>query len=320
MKRSFRPTHGKAARLLVYAALMLAIAAWEFLPRLGKSGNAFDVQTWNMEWFPAGYIDPQPEADESERISNTARIMRRQGVPDIFFAQEIRDTATCQSLVARLNDPVFKLAVCSSFYSYGEEEPSLQQVAIFTRFEIVDSDSEPWRAADFVYPPRGYAYALLRINDGLVACFNVHLKSNYIAEEQDERKQAALNRLKRELASQQLMRKVNELRKQGHNGEDIQAFIIAGDFNTSLTDARFESENTIRDILADGFKDAFEGLTGDAYATLPASAYHPAARFDFILYSGLQPSGKPFVFAKNAMSDHRSMRVTFMIPRIDGGN
>lgn len=320
MMHAFRPNHGRTARILVYAVLMLAIAAWEFLPRLNKSGNEFDVQTWNMEWFPSGDIYPQPEADEAERISTTARIMRRQGVPDIFFAQEIRDPATCQSLVARLNAPDFKMAVCSSFYTYGEEEPSPQQVAIFTRFEIIEVDSQPWSAADFVYPPRGYVYALLRINGELVACFNVHLKSNFITKEEDERKQATLNRLKRELASQQLMSKVNELRNKGHKGETIKSFIIAGDFNTSLTDARFESESTVRDILADGFKDACEGLTGDAYATLPANSYYPAARFDFILHSGLQQSGKPFVFTKNAISDHRSMRVMFKTPNTEEGN
>ena len=306
---------GRMWRLAANLLLLLVLFAWEMVPRLGESPGTFSVQSWNMEWFPSGYIDPQPAVDEAQRIRAAARIMRRQGVPDIFFAQEIRDEKTCLELLRLLNRPDFKLVECSRFTNPGSGDAAMQQLAIFSRFPAVDSGHRPWSAADFVYPPRGYTYAILQIGDSLVACFNVHLKSNYIPKDQDESQQTTLNRLKRELSSQQLMRHVRALAEHGHDGKDIAAFVIAGDFNTSLQDPRFEDERTLRDILEHGgFSNAFEGLTGDMYATLPATDLYPAATFDHILHRGLQLSGRPFVYLQNPISDHRSIRARFKIP------
>ena len=87
-------------------------------------------------------------------------------------------------------------------------------------------------------------------------------------------------------------------------------FIVAGDFNIALGDERFADETTIRAFLDAGFRNAFEGFTGEAYASLPASDYYPATTFDFILVKGFERVGDPEALPVDDTSDHRMIRVT----------
>lgn len=302
-------------RVLVYSALIAAALLWDMLPTPStRKADSFKTASWNMQWFPSGFMEPQSPRDEAQRISATARLIRRQGVPDIFFAQEIRNTKVCNDLAGKLNDPSFKLVACSAFIDYETREPSLQQLAILSRFSAVESGAEPWHASDFVYPPRGYVYAVLDIGGELVGCFNVHLKSNFIPEDQDEKQQTTLNTLKRELSSRQLLKHIGRLREGGVNGTNVTRFIVAGDFNTSLLDGRFASETTIRSLLGAGFRNAFEGISGEKYATLPANNFYSAATFDYILSDGLESGDKPYVLPSNWISDHREIRAKFKMP------
>ncbi|MGI5868809.1 MAG: endonuclease/exonuclease/phosphatase family protein [Kiritimatiellia bacterium] len=303
-------------RALVFAVLVTAALAWEFLPAQifrptpAPAADTIKVASWNLLWFPSGYPEPQPKADEARRLAATARFIRTHGMPDVFFFQEIRDDATCQALAGQLGPNAPRPVVCSAFKDYGTQKPALQQLAIFSRFPVVDSGFEPWSAADFVYPPRGYAYALLDIRGALVACFTVHLKSNYIPEGEDPVKQATLNRLKRELAAEQLLRRIARLEADGHKGRPVKRFIVAGDFNTSIYENRFAKETTIRTFFKAGFRNAFEGCTGEDYATLPASPWFPAAFFDYILVKGLNRAAPPETLPKFHASDHRMIRAT----------
>jgi len=108
-------------RVVVFSALVAAALLWEFLPaptarqKVLASGGAFEVASWNMLWFPSGYPEPQPPADEARRLATAARFIRSQGIPDVFFAQEIRDSATCLDLAGRLGDESPLPVVCSAF-------------------------------------------------------------------------------------------------------------------------------------------------------------------------------------------------------------
>ena len=301
-------------RVAIFSALVAAALLWEFIPTPARreavaAEGAFEAATWNMLWFPSGYPEPQPPADEASRLATAARFIRAQGVPDVFFAQEIRDMATCRELADRLGDDAFKPIVCSAFEDYETRKPSLQQLAIFSRFPAVDSGFEPWRAADFVYPPRGFAYAVLDVGGVLVGCFTVHLKSNYIPEGDDPARQTTLNRLKRELAAEQLLRRIARLEAGGHAGRPVTRFIVAGDFNHSIHDERFAGESTIRAFLDAGFRNGFEGFTGEAFATLPASGNYPATTFDYILLKGFDRVGAPETLPASGTSDHRMIRM-----------
>jgi len=299
-------------QIALYTALAAAALLWNLVPLSALvNPRSFEVATWNMQWFPSGYPEPQTPQEEAKRLAAATRFVRKLGVPDILMTQEIRDSVTCTNFAAKLNDSLFKPVVCSSFIDYETNVPALQQLAIFSRFEAVVAGSEPWHASDFVFPPRGYVYAIFNIQGKLVACFNVHLKSNYIPEDQDVKQQTLLNRLKRELSSRQLLAHIDSMRREGLYGTNITQFIIAGDFNTSLTDSRYAKEKTIQRLLKSGFTNAFENLTGDEHASLPATPYYPAATFDYIFTQGLNAVGKPRVLPTSWISDHRMLKSRF---------
>lgn len=274
------------------------------------SSQSFTVVSWNLKWFPSGYTEPQPENDEQKRISYAARYVRRNGVPDIFFVQEIRNAQISQKWLEQFDDPALKLVICSNYIFEETQEPSYQQLAIFSRFPVLEARYEPWHTYDFVTPPRGFAYALLQVNEALVACLNVHLKSNYVPEGQDPEAANTLNRMKRELATQQLLAFIKKLESKGYQGKPIQKFIVAGDFNNALNDPRFEQETSIRAYLEAGFQNAFEGYMSEEYASLPANDWYPAATFDYILTKGFERAAPPETLPKYFTSDHRPVRAT----------
>lgn len=300
-------------RAIIFAALLAAVLLREVLPtssdRQASPARAFEVASWNMLWFPSGYSEPQPPRDEARRLASAARFIREHRVPDILFAQEIRDMDTCRNLAKRLGADAPTPVVCSAFTDFETGDATVQQLAIFSRFPAADSGFEPWIATDFVFPPRGFAYAILDIDGALVGCFTVHLKSNYVPEGEDPTRQTTFNRLKRELAAEQLLRRIDRLEKEGCNGRPVKRFIVAGDFNNSLFDDRFAHETSIRAFFNAGFRNAFEGFTGEDYATLPGSERYPPATFDYILVKGFKRVGNPDTLPSVWISDHRMIRV-----------
>ena len=256
-----------------------------------------------MIWFPSGYIEPQAPSVEARRIRAAARAVRRAGVPDVLLVQEVRSPAVCRSFANAIGDPAFRPVVCSGFWN-SPTNVSLQQLAILSRLPCRTNGWERWSARDFVYPPRGYAWAVLDTADGPVAFFDVHLKSNYIPEDQDVERQTVLNRLKREIAARQLLARIDEL------APGVPA-VVAGDFNTALEDERFAEEGTIRIFLDAGFRDAFEGIPEADRPTLPANDFYPPATFDHILVRGLPSPLARSVGADIRTSDHRPLRASF---------
>ncbi len=256
-----------------------------------------------MEWFPSGFPEVAPARDEARRIRAAAKAFRAQGVPDVLLAQEIRDAETCTKFLARLGDPSLRLAVCSDFW-FDPTNRGLQQVAILSRFPVRRAGFERWAAADFVHPPRGFSWAVIDVGPTNVAFFDVHLKSNFIPEDQDVERQTVLNRLKRELAAKQLLARIGEL------APGLPA-VVAGDFNTALEDERFAEEETLRLFLDAGFRDAFEGIPEADRPTLPANDFYPPATFDHLLVRGLPPPVARSVGADIRTSDHRPVRASF---------
>ncbi len=269
----------------------------------GGAGRGLSFATWNMEWFPSGWPEPQEPAVERRRIADAARGLRSIGVPDVLFVQEIRDAAICSNFISRLGGGL-SLVVCSDFWM-NPTNRSLQQLAVFSRLPCVASGSEPWVASDFVYPPRGFAWAVFDAGNRRVACFCVHLKSNYVPEGTDRERQEVLNRLKRELAAEQLVRRMNVIaRKYASKDGAPPAIVVAGDFNMALEDERFAGEKTLRTLLEAGLRDAFEGIPESQRPTLPANQWYPAATFDHILHRGLGEPLARSVGSRIRTSDH----------------
>lgn len=294
--------------------LLATVLVAQTLPRAAGTPPTVTLAVWNMKWFPAGHMEPQSEDKEQNRIRRAAELIGKQA-PDIMALQEIRDTATCEKLVKEMKRSDLKVAVCSGF----ESEPGvqgLQQVAILSKYASVEAGFERWHTVDYVTPPRGYAYAVLDVGGKLVCVFSLHLKSNFIPREaQNPDNIATLNRLKRELSAQQVAAKIAALEtKYKKANTPISAFVIAGDFNTSLFDDKYSEEKTIRELLANGMADAFAGIAEDKRHTLPESEYYPPAIFDYVLYRGLDIRTAN-VLPPHWLSDHNMLVVKFGVAK-----
>ena len=296
--------------LALIVAAIATVSSWFVQTRAVPEPDGLSVESWNMEWFPSGYVEPQAPAVEARRIETAARAILRSGVPDVLLVQEIRDAATCDALARAIGAPSFRPVVCSEFW-HSPTNVSLQQLAIFSNLPCTTNGWVAWQARDFVYPPRGYAWAVLETKAGPVAFFDVHLKSNYVPEGQDEKRQAVLNRLKRQLSAEQVLAHIARVREEGVGGRPLAGVVLAGDFNTAAEDPRFEKEKTIRKVLEAGLRSAFEGIPESERPTLPANDWYPAATFDHLFYAG---PGEPLsrrVLPRSSVSDHCPIRAVF---------
>ena len=240
------------------------------------------VATWNIKWFPSGTPDTQNPEFERRVIDATAREVRKHE-PDILCVQEIRDAAALTQMVQRTGLPL-SIAVCSAFPPVSETIPQ-QQVAIVSRFPVLESGFKRWTVSGLVDTPRGYAYAILDAPGGKVAVFTLHLKSNFIPKEaEDPERINTLNRLKRELASEQVRARINALRTR--TDDPITRVILAGDFNVSRWDDRWAGETTLTSLLDDGFSCVLSTLPPDERHTMDETRTYPATTFDHIFHTG----------------------------------
>ena len=254
-------------------------------PIVPAAAGEIRMANWNIRWFPAGRPEPQAEAAELITLRSAAKTIR--GIePAILCAEEIRDAAVAQKLAEAVKLPDFRLAVCSDFQLY-DGSPGLQQVAIFSIYPVLRTAAERWHTVGAIDPPRGYAFALLDAPGGPVGVFAVHLKSNYVPPEaEDPDKQAYINRLKRQFASQQLRETIRAMRANGTLPPNAR-LIVAGDFNTS-EHGRWPGETTLSSFRAEGWHSCYEGLNPAHCHTVaadPAFGYD-AVTFDYIFTHG----------------------------------
>jgi endonuclease/exonuclease/phosphatase family metal-dependent hydrolase len=106
----------------------------------------------------------------------------------------------------------------------------------------------------------------------MLLVYSVHFKSN--------RGEAARDIAKREEAARQLLAHVAEMER---NAKVVT--VIAGDFNTDPTDARFTSEGTFA-LLRRKFAWSWENVPLSERVTNPAKGRYPDACFDGFLVRG----------------------------------
>jgi endonuclease/exonuclease/phosphatase family metal-dependent hydrolase len=269
---------------------------------LGSCLQAKDVTitTWNLEWFPSGSSKgiATPEV-ESKRIADAAEVLRKLD-SDIIVLQEVRDYEVCEAL-AKAIDPKYQVLVCSAFKSGFGGAKGLQQVAILSKYPAQSCWSEDWKTFGKVDPPRGFAFAHIQIDGKDIAVYGLHLKSNLIMGG-DKFKTGQINILKRELAAEQVLAHSKELPKL--LGEDFEAVIVAGDFNTNKDQIDFSSEKTLKIFEKNGFNSGFENIPLSERVTLPSKGRYPDTTFDYIFIrgNGLK-STEPTIF-QNDSSDH----------------
>jgi len=241
--------------------------------------------SWNLKWFPSGRAEHRASArvEKANRL-DAAEVIRgglaKKG--NILFLQELRDEAACRELVAEIGHPGLS-NVCVSAFRDFDNRLMWQQVAIVTDLPVVESGWSYWKRSKKVFPPRGYAYALLDAGDCRVACYCVHLKSNYGARTEEAKES---NRRKRATCTEQLVKLLPPGKA-----------LIAGDFNTDPY--TFPPEATLPTLYAHGFTNVFVRAVD--------RITHPGTRpatFDFILPRGFDfepPTLAPLV----PLSDHR---------------
>jgi len=258
------------------------------------------VTTWNLEWFPSGSSKgiATPEV-ESKRISDAAEVLRKLD-SDIIVLQEVRDYEVCEAL-AKAIGPKYQVLVCSAFKSGFGGSKGLQQVAVLSKYPAQSCWSEDWKTFGKVDPPRGFAFAHIQIDGKDIAVYGVHLKSNLIMGG-DRFKTGQINILKRELAAEQVLAHSKELPKV--LGQDFEAVIVAGDFNTNKDQMDFASEKTLQTFEENGFTSGYENLQLSERVTHPRKGGYPDTTFDYIFVKGSKEEPLRPSILKSGVSDH----------------
>jgi endonuclease/exonuclease/phosphatase family metal-dependent hydrolase len=260
------------------------------------------IATWNLEWFPGG----KPNSSQSERLvhMSAAKDALIDIRADILCLQEVRDWDSVAELVSIL--PNFQTLVVSRFREMGSSGPlSIQQTAIACNRPAESAWSDSFKPSP-VTPPRGFSFAAIRHGKTLLLIYSVHFKSN--------RGDATSNIGKREEAARQLLTHVAEMEKVYSQNAKI-VTVIAGDFNTDPTDARFATEETFA-LLWDKFVWSWENVPLSERVTNPAKGRYPDACFDGFLVRGARNlSCKPI--AIQGVSDHFPVVLTVAIDSSD---
>ena len=269
--------------------------------------------TWNLKWFPSGRSEHRaPPEKEAATISAAAETLaeavsalrknREDGV--IVFLQEMRDASCTTTLVERTGIEDLRVAAASAFRN-RDRRLGWQQCAIATTLPVLASGFELWRQDHGQTPPRGYAWALLDSDDdGPVACFCLHLKSNY-GDTTDIDKMTTM--LKRMVCADQIIAAAPLLA--APDGRRARRFIVAGDFNTDIYAPEFETERTITMFFANGWRDAFEGVPEVDRATHPGRGRYRSSILDYILLKGWEAPLQRRIFPAGNTSDHSAVFV-----------
>ncbi len=281
------------------------------------------IAAWNMKWFPLGRplpIDNNGETAkakdsrikwEKKRLNSATRFIRWQDA-DVVLLEEMRDRKTCEELVAQPCFTNWKVNTCSEFPQVPEATIPAHQNAIVSHFDAVDAGFGLWKTNATLFPPRGYVWAVLDIRGSLVAFVGVHLKSNYIpAEVEDKEARAKLNTAIREESARQLVAFADTLYGKRYGEREVGDVFLAGDFNTSIFDKGFEGEKTIPIIKAAGYEDCFDKIPEASRYTMPESKWYPPTIFDYLFHKGRTRVSGPEVSIPSYTSDHQMISVVF---------
>ena len=298
--KAFAPSPAVIAITVIaagFASSALAQAVQPVSPQ-GSGQKSLTVVFWNIQWFPGGRPDASTSAQERQTRAVHSEI--KQLNPDIMGMEEVRNWEMAALAVQPL--PGMKVDVCANFPP-REGQNEAQEVAIASRLQPLSAWVEEWKPAGVATPPRGFAFAAYELRPRqvlLVYC--VHFKSNRGELKED----IAI----RQEATRQLLSHI-EAMKRAYSGMGQVAWIIGGDFNTSLDDSRFGDETTLRNLLKNGFLWIWQNMAENTRMTLHGDKNYPAASFDHIFYRGLKFRDARVVNTTRQSSDHKPIVGTF---------
>lgn len=262
------------------------------------------VGTWNGNWFPSGRAEHRAHPDvEEAAVTAVARMLARgldaadpAGTNDVILClNEIRGPRVASNLVARIGRA--NLAVASVSAYRRRDRFDQQQDVIATTLPVVARGWAKWKPAGKATPPRGYAFAAVRLDPATTAAvYAVHLKSNYRAKG-DEAK--ALNRAKRTRAVEELLAHENAV----GGGRPV---LVAGDMNADRWRREFKDEKIFALLDAAGFLNLLSLLPPESRGTHPSRRYGDSA-LDYVFARGFRPAGAPRLVPSEELSDHNAL-------------
>ena len=260
--------------------------------------------SWNLKWFPSGRAEHRAsQRVEAANIADAADVIRAnlKGNGRIMFVQEVRNPQACSNLVEAIGDPRLKVAVATAFRDFRDNRMQWQQLGILTDLPVLEAKWKYAKKADGMFVPRGYAYALLDGgSEGRIACFCVHLKSNYGARKAAMKKE---NMLKREAAIRQVLEAASECR--------ADRILIAGDFNSDRFQKAFKDEKIFAILESAGFRDGWDGAELSERGTHPGSKRYPDSTLDYVFHKGYSRPVSRALAPAVPLSDHRMLVMSF---------
>ena len=219
----------------------------------------------------------------------------------MLFLQELRDPLACSNLVAAVGDTNLHVAVATAYRDFRDNRLQWQQLAIVTDLPVVEAGWKHAKKADGMFVPRGYAYALVDGGaEGRIACFCVHLKSNYGARKPEMK---AANEAKRAAGMRQVLSAAKRC--------GAAKVLIAGDFNADRFQGQFQGERLFPALAAAGFSDGWEGAALAERSTHPGSTRHPGSTLDYIFHRGFGRRVSRTLAPAEPVSDHRMVVMVF---------
>ena len=278
--------------LLLIQIWFACAAVGQTPPTPSPAPTTLSVAFWNIQWFPGRYPNASPAA-EKRQITSVHREMAKLN-PDIIGMEEVRNWEMASLAVEPLNG--MKVDVCANFPP-REGQNEAQEVAIASRLQPISAWVEQWKPAGPTTPPRGFAFAAYEPKPHeLLLVYCVHFKSNRGEMNEDIG-------IRRE-ATRQLLSHI-EAMNDAYGGLGHLAWIVGGDFNTSLDDPRFEGENSLRDLLSNRFLWLWQNVPAGTRMTLFGSKNYPQACFDHMFYRGITLRHAEVVKTTPASSDHK---------------
>ena len=269
---------------------------------------------WNVQWFPGRYPVSRPGQRESH-IAAVVPIVQRLD-PDVLGLEEVGEEAGARLIVDQL--PGFRLDTVSGFVREETGEPSRQQLVLASRLPLINAWWEHWKPGpDGSRPTRGFAFAAYQPTPGqvlLVYC--LHLKSN----RKDKDGSDAGNIPQREESARQLLAHQQAMTAAYAKLGEV-TVVVGGDMNTSLDDARFLRETTLRNWQKAGFQWAFASLPYPQRITLPGEGRYPDTCFDHIFFRAATPRATPTLRSVEVertgrdASDHRPVSMVLELEK-----
>jgi len=259
-----------------------------YSPTLPIQAAPICVTTWDLQ--PNAAAGPNGWSSEMQQIllQETAESLKKLR-PDVILLQQVASIETCQQLAEALQPEIYYVTICSSFRDPHTKLLS-RQAAILSKVRAYLVWSEQWQSSgQSPAAAGGFAFAAMRLGDKNVGVFSVQLNEGALSGAADNG--VAASQQAADDAARQLAQELTSLQTWKTNW--LQAFIVAGDFNTGPEILPLVHENTLLRLEQMGFGSAFAGLPLQKQLTLPGNVWRPVATLDYIFTRNAKLAAPP---------------------------